>query len=303
MKRTLEEINAAALNPSDFIAECTREYKEEIKKTAAQIAADDRIKVVGIAGPSASGKTTTAHLLMHELELLGEETNVVSLDDFYRQEDDLPLLPDGSRDLESVKALDTALISRFFDEIIKTGSAYLPKYDFKTHKRTDKAKKIVLGRHGIIIAEGLHALNPEISGLVPKENIYKIYISLNRSIEREEGEPLLTSRQIRFIRRVLRDEVFRGSDIKETLTLWTNVLAGEEKYLFPYKNDADRKIVTMQPFEVCVYKERFCRLRNAVDRNSPWYEFFINTVNALELFTPIKSARLPEDSLIREFIG
>lgn len=303
MNKTLEYIINAAKDPEKFIAECTAEYLNRIKLVAKNIADNDSIKIVAIAGPSASGKTTTAHILMNELEALGEKTAVLSLDDFYKEAGSLPRLSDGSRDLESVNSLDTVLLKKHFGEIIKTGKTLLPQYDFKTNTRTSIKKAIDVGNRGIVIAEGLHALNPIISDLVPRENIYKIYISVNCSVEDENGIQILTSRQIRLIRRILRDERFRGSDVRETLALWNNVLVGENKYLFPYKDTSDFKITTMQPFEICVYKEPFCSLRSAVDRNTPWYEFFLNTINALEEFPSIDVKFVPENSLIKEFIN
>lgn len=303
MKRTVEMINEASKTPEVFIKQCTDEYLNEIKSAAKRIAEDEKIKIVAIAGPSASGKTTTAHILMKELHSLGQSISVISLDDFYKLRKDLPVLPDGSLDIESVNSLDKSLIEKCFGEYLKTGKTYIPKYDFKTKKREKKGYLLERKENSVIIVEGLHALNPELSKLVPEENIFKIYISLNKSVEDNDGMPILTARQIRLIRRVIRDDKFRAADIKHTLTLWNNVLEGEVKYLFPFIETADVTISTMQPFEICVYKEQFCRLRKGVDRNTPWYEYFIDTVNTLELFNSIDSSLVPEDSLIREFIG
>lgn len=304
MKSTLKQINnAAKLDPEGFIDECDIEYSREIADTAEHIAGDDRIKIVAIAGPSASGKTTTAHLMCRRLEELGKRTAVLSLDDFYNLEDNLPRLPDGSADIESVYSLDIDFIKKCFNEIIRSGTTWLPAYDFRTRTRIRDAKHLDIGNHGIVVVEGLHALNTVITDLAPKENIYKIYITVNRSVDDENGIQLLSSRQIRLVRRILRDEQFRGSDVRETLLLWNNVIEGETKYLYPFKKTADIMFTTFHPYEICVYKESFCRLRDTVNRNVPWYDYFIKTANALEIFNDIPRSLVPENSLIREFIG
>lgn len=304
MTNTLNDINKNALEcPNDFIKACNKKYLDNIVNIAKHIESHDDIKIVAIAGPSGSGKTTTAHLLQEQLKALGETVAVVSLDDFYLSADKLPILPDGSLDIESVNSLDIALIKSCFEDIIKSGKTNLPHYDFQTKSSIRNAKELNIGEKGIIIVEGLHAMNPLISDLVPRKNIFKIYISVNRSVDDENGVQLLSSRQIRLIRRVLRDDKFRGASATQTLHLWNNVIDGERKYLYCFKDNADIKLVTFHPYELGVYRERFGKMRNTVNKNAPCYDYFIKTANALERFVTIKSDLVPEDSLIREFIG
>ncbi|MGN1319741.1 MAG: uridine kinase [Acutalibacteraceae bacterium] len=304
MINTLNEINKmASKNAQSFIKECDAEYINTITEIAKRIEKDDDLIIVAIAGPSGSGKTTTAHILRDKLESLGEVTAVVSLDDFYLPSAELPLLSDGSYDIESVNSLDIALIKQCFEEIIKSGKVSLPRYDFKTKTRIPNAIPLELGNHGIVIVEGLHAMNPIITDLVPHKNILKIYISVNRSVDDENGVQMLSSRQIRLVRRVLRDDLFRGATATETLHLWNNVIDGERKYLYCFKDTADIQLVTFHPYELGVYRERFCKMRNTVNKNTPCYEYFIDTVNAMERFVSIDSTLVPPDSLIREFIG
>ena len=213
------------------------------------------------------------------------------------------MLPDGSLDIESVNALDISLIKDCFTQIIKNGKANLPKYDFKTKNQILNANPIDIGDHGIIIVEGLHAMNPLIADLVPRENILKIYISVNRSVDDDNGVQMLSSRQIRLIRRVLRDDRFRGATATETLHLWNNVIEGERKYLYCFKDTADIQLVTFHPYELGVYRERFGKMRNTVNKNAPCYDYFIKTANALERFDAIDNNLVPKNSLIREFIG
>ncbi len=304
MISTLNDINQMAQqSPEEFIKDCNKEYLENIINIARRIEADDDIKIVAIAGPSGSGKTTTAHILQEKLKSLGETVEVVSLDDFYLPADKLPILPDGSTDIESVNSLDISLIKECFDEIIKDGKTSLPIYDFKTKTSTHFAKPIDIGHKGIVIVEGLHAMNPLISDLVPRKNIYKIYISVNRSVDDQNGVQLLSSRQIRLVRRVLRDDKFRGATATETLHLWNNVIDGERKYLYCFKDTADIQLVTFHPYELGVYRERFGKMRSTVNKNAPCYDYFIKTANALERFVAIDSSLVPKNALIREFIG
>lgn len=304
MINTLNEINKLAKSDAaEFIKACNQEYINNITDIAKRINDDDDIKIVAIAGPSGSGKTTTAHILQNRLEKMGETTAVVSLDDFYLPHDKLPVLPDGSLDIESVNSLDILLIKKCFENIINDGKTDLPEYDFKTRSRIPNAKKLDIGNHGIVIVEGLHAMNPLIADLVPHKNILKVYISPNRTVDDENGVQLLSSRQIRLIRRVLRDDLFRGATATETLHLWNNVIEGEKMHLYCFKNTADVWLTTFHPYELGVYRERFCKMRSTVNKNAPCYEFFIDTVNALEQFCSIDSALVPPNSLIREFIG
>lgn len=304
MINTLNEINKMAVQcPTEFIKSCNEEYISNITQIAQNISQDDDIKIVAIAGPSGSGKTTTAHILQENLKKLNETVAVVSLDDFYLQRDKLPILPDGTTDVESVNSLDIALIKECFEQLIKTGKVDLPHYDFKTQSRIQNAKHIDIGSRGILIVEGLHAMNPLISDLVPQKNIFKIYISVNRSVEDENGVQLLSSRQVRLIRRVLRDERFRGATATETLHRWNNVIDGERKYLYCFKDTANVQLVTFHPYELGVYREQFGKMRNGVSKNAPCYDYFIKTANALERFDKINNDLVPSDSLIREFIG
>lgn len=304
MINILNDINKMATeSPKEFIRLCNNDYINNITSIAKRVEADDDIKIVAIAGPSGSGKTTTAHILQEKLKSLGESVAVVSLDDFYLPSDKLPILPDGSVDIESVNSLDIALIKECFDEIIENGKTNLPHYDFKTKSSIHNANLIDIGKKGIVIIEGLHAMNPLISDLVERKNIFKIYISVNRSVDDDNGVQLLSSRQIRLIRRVLRDDKFRGATATETLHLWNNVIDGERKHLYCFKDTADVQLVTFHPYELGVYRERFGKMRSTVNKNAPCYDYFIKTANALERFKDIDSALVPEDALIREFIG
>ncbi len=303
MLNSVLEINDAAKTPQKLIEISENRYIDEVYSAAKRIADDDRIKIVSLAGPSGSGKTTTAHILCKRLEELGEKTIVVSLDDFYLSNDKLPILEDGTRDIESVNALNIPLIKKCFSEIITTGKTMLPRFDFSKKISITEDRLADIGERGIIIAEGLHALNPLITDLVSRENIFKMYISVNCSIEDAFGEQLLTSRQLRLVRRTLRDNVFRGSSVNDTLSLWNGVVEGERKYLYCFKNTADVMIKTLHPYEPCVYRDDFLKLKSQVNPKAFGYEYFLRTAAAIEKFVPLNCGFVPENSLIREFIG
>ena len=304
MKNTLQYINKLALSdPSAMIREAEKSYISEINRIAEEIAANDELKIVAIAGPSASGKTTTAHILRDRLNQLGETTEVVSLDDFYLPTERLPILEDGTRDIESAAALDTELINKCFNEIISSGKTVLPRYDFAEKQRIPNARKVDITKRGIIIAEGLHAINPLITSQVPRKNIFKAYISVNSSIDDASGKRILSSRQIRLARRVLRDRSCRGASVNETLALWNGVVEGERKNLYCFKDQADVLIKTLHCYEPCVYKEEFLSLAKEITDTTPCREYFLRTARALEKFAAISRSFVPAGSLIREFIG
>ena len=304
MKSTLQTINEYALNdPAGLVEKAENHYDREITETAQRIADDDSLKIVAIAGPSASGKTTTAHILSEKLQNLGEQTEVVSLDDFYLPTEQLPLTEDGKYDIESVNALDKALMKKCFGEIISTGRTELPKYNFAEKRRILSARSIDISGRGIVIVEGLHALNPVITDLVPRKNIFKAYISVNRSVFDDNGDVLLTSRQIRLMRRVLRDRIFRGSSVNETLALWKGVVEGEKKYLYCFKDTADVLIKTLHIYEPCLYRNDFCALCDETQNITDCRDYFLKTAEAVRKFVPLDEALIPHNSLIREFIG
>ena len=304
MKNTLQVINDFALNsPRELVARAERHYDRELSDIAKRISEDDDIKIVALAGPSASGKTTTAHILREKLRELDEETEIISLDDFYLPIDSLPLLEDGTRDIESVNALDIPLINKCFNEIIRTGKTVLPKFKFSTKERIINSREIDLSGRGIAIVEGLHALNPLITDLVPSKNIFKAYISVNRGIVNEDGSRLLSSRQLRLARRVLRDRTFRGTPVNETLSLWQGVVEGEEKYLYCFKETADVQIKTLHIYEPCLYRNAILSLKDEISEDAPLKDYFLKTAAALERFVPIDISLVPPDSLITEFVG
>jgi len=290
----------ASGNPSAFILEEERRYKDFTREVANRVAKNDKIRIILLAGPSGSGKTTTANLLADELRRLGLSSFVISLDDFYLDSSDpkYPRLENGERDLESVDALNLADIEKTLTAIADGEDFTVPRFDFKIGGRAEirHFEKI---EHGCVIIEGLHALNPKIFEHLPADKILRIFISVSTNVN-ENGERILSGRKLRFTRRMVRDSIYRGADAERTLELWGNVIAGEEKYLYPYRKFADVDFNTFHEYEPCVMREYAERLisRELADKNS-----FANTVlTALAKAVPINEDLVPEDSLIREFI-
>ncbi len=255
-----------------------------------------------IAGPSGSGKTTTAKILRDYLSESGIHTNVISLDDFYLNREDAPLDDEGKPDFETVHSLDIPEINRCFEDIIKKGKCIMPLFDFETGRRKPNGHTVSILDGGIIIVEGLHALNPLLSGCLPADNIFKIYISVNESVTDEKGKTVLSSRQMRLVRRMSRDDIYRGTTPQQTFDMWESVIKGEEKFLYCFKPTADRHITTLHCYEPCIFRDRVLSLLEKIDPESEDYYYVKNTINGLNHFVSADVSLVPQDSLLREFI-
>ncbi len=298
---TASKINDAAVHPAAFIEACENRYHSEIEKLAQTVCENKGIKVVMIAGPSGSGKTTTSKILTDYLAEKGISAQAVSLDDFYLPGELLPVLENGEVDIESVNSLDIELLREFLKEIIASGTAYMPKYTFGVQKRELNAIRVDVSGAGVLIVEGLHALNPLITDMLGS-SIYKVYISVAEAITLQSGEKL-SSKKIRFMRRAIRDEKFRNADLNATLKQWDNVLEGEEKYLYPNKCYADTVLATLHPYEIGVYKEHFIGLVQNADKNGEDYAYAAHIAEMIGEFNAVDAGYIPQNSLIREFIG
>ena len=251
----LEQINdAALLNPQVMIDEVEDSYHEHIENIARNIVTHYKTaKVCMLAGPSSSGKTTTAHLLQRELGKLGVHAEIVSLDDFYLGPDETPVLPNGEKDYETVNALDIALIQDCLNSVIHSGSCLLPEYDFTTKTRTLAARKLDVSDRGFVIMEGLHALNPIFTRDLPEGSTIKLYVSVKQQIKDINGE-VISPMDIRLVRRISRDIRSRDTMPERTIAMWDNVVAGEDKYIRPYRLSADYTVNSIHIYEPCVLR-------------------------------------------------
>ncbi len=298
----LEVINRSIKdNPEKFIEECENSYKEQVETVAKQVAEKKGRELIMLAGPSSSGKTTTAGNFKKELEALGRKAKVISLDDFYSDQSLTYTFEDGTTDYETVKALDVSLIDSCLSELMEKGCTDIPHFSFHTKKR-EGFSRVCCEKDEIVIVEGLHALNPVITDALDSYSMKKVYISVSSRISDENGV-LFSKRDLRFIRRLIRDYHFRSSDVAYTFYLWKGVRMGEDRYLFPFSNRADVKIDSIHPYEPCLFKKEAIKLLDHIGQDSIYYSLAVSLKQRLEDFISIDKSSIPEDSLLREFIG
>lgn len=305
MINTVDAINASILNDTKgFISSVEEEYHGYIRQIGDMVADKRHIGVIMLAGPSASGKTTTAHLLCEALRKRGIGTDVVSLDNFYLTLNDkrMPLLENGNPDFESVFSLDLDEIRRCISDITNKQACDVPVFDFVTRTRMADRLHIDVKNGGVVIIEGLHALNPLLLEGIKPETVFKLYISPNRSVCSASGEQILSSRQLRLIRRACRDRLYRNADLKRTLHLWTSVVAGERKYLYAYKDVADFFVPTFHAYEPAIFKETFLEMADQLDKSAENYEYAMRAAQGIRQFCCLPALVVPKNSLLKEFL-
>jgi uridine kinase len=283
-----------------MIARAEERYHELIRSFARRVVSDKNVRIVLLAGPSGSGKTTTANLLCDYVRELSEEAVVVSLDDFYRGrlDPEYPRLPNGERDFEAVEALHLPDLKKTLSDIAANRPFMLPKYDFKVAGRVEEKLHAPIP-NGCVIIEGLHALNPMIFEELPKECLLKLFISVSTNVE-ENGQRILSGRKMRFMRRMVRDNLYRNASAERTIAMWENVLHGEDKYLYPNRKHADVCFDTFHTFELSVMRPFVERLiSEELAAREPYCGIVLS---AIKKIAPIDISLVPESSLIREFI-
>lgn len=299
---TLHEINNAVLSDAEsYIEKCENRYRQVIASLGDDICRQQGRMVVMLAGPSSSGKTTTAKLLKENILKNGRHASVVSLDDFYLDQEVSYTFEDGTVDYETIKALDTDLITSCLIELVEKGESNIPRFSFHS-KRREGFEKMSVANDEIIIVEGLHALNPLITEPLEKENMLKLYVSVSSRIF-DGDKVLLTKRDIRFIRRLIRDYHFRSSSAEYTFYLWNGVRMGEDRYLFPFSCNADVKIDSIHPYEVCLFKDIATEILDHIDSNSVYYASAKQLKDKLSMFVSLNKTVTDERSLLKEFIG
>ena len=300
----IEYINEKALSsPEEFIKKCEARYENIINDIAERIINDEGREIVMLAGPSSAGKTTTAGKLCKKLNENGVKTYVLSLDDFYLNRADIPYLPDGTQDYETVYALDLPCFEEKVNALLRGETVKNPVFDFTTGKRSDtQFNEITLGEKDIVIIEGLHALNPVITEKI-QGKLLKIYINVSSRIYDEKGNIILNKRNMRFIRRMVRDYKFRNSTVENTYKLWKNVTMGEDKYLFPYRHLADIKVNTIHLYETCVLKQQALEMLENSEISEEYKSDINKITKSLKKFESIDESLVPDDSLLREFLG
>ena len=299
---TLEKINSSVVyNKKDFISECEKVYGEQLTIVTDKICSLHGRVLLMLAGPSSSGKTTTANILKRNLEAKGRSAVVISLDDFYRDQSESFYFEDGTIDYETVKSIDTEYVTECMENLLHKGKAMLPHFSFKTKVR-EGYNEVSVREDEIIIVEGLHAISPEITDSLQKENMIKLYVSVSSRIYKD-GRVLMTKRDMRFIRRMIRDYHFRNSSVEHTFYLWKGVRMGEDRYLFPFSERADRKIDSIHPYEVCIFKDIAIKLLDHIGSDSIYYPTALELKDKLRQFESLSESDVPQNSLLKEFIG
>jgi uridine kinase len=300
----LEQINDAAVTePQRMINEVEDSYREHLQNIARNIKAHhEKLKICMLAGPSSSGKTTTAHLLKGYLSEFGINSYIVSMDNYYLNRNATPLLSDGRHDFESVNALDIGKVEECLLSTVESGVIRIPNFDFTVGEAVGEDTVIDIKDRDIVIMEGLHALNPVFTRKLPEEKLIKLYVSVKQQIKDANGE-VLSPVDLRLVRRIVRDMQFRGTDPERTLAMWDTVIEGENKYIRPYRLSADYTVNSIHIYEPCVLRTMAIPTIRKIAEDSPVYKKARELDSRLMRFEPIPTELVPEKSMLREFIG
>lgn len=277
----------------------------ELLDLARQIAEQSsRVKVVLIAGPSSSGKTTTSRKLSMFLNTFGLNPKPISLDDYFLPREETPKLPNGDYDFESLRAIDIDLFNNQLKKLLNNEEVIIPTFNFKTGipDIPEFNKSLKLNDNDIIIIEGLHCLNEELTKSIPKENKYKVYVSPLTDLNVDNYNMVSTSDN-RLLRRMVRDNRTRGYSAEYTIKTWSRVRDGEEKYIFPYQEEADFVVNSALIYEIGALRQYAEPLLYNIDINSPYYEEARRLLRFLNMFLVVPTENIPKESILREFIG
>ncbi|KKC29323.1 nucleoside kinase [Caldanaerobacter subterraneus] len=278
-------------------------HEKKISKIADYIASNKMIKIVLIAGPSSSGKTSFIHRLSVQLRVNGLKPFAISLDNYFVPRELTPRDEFGNYDFESIDALDLPLFNEHLIKLIQGEEVEIPIFNFKTGEREPVGRKVKLEKNQIILMEGIHGLNEKLTIQIPKDNKYKIYVSAITQLNLDEHNRIPTS-QTRLIRRIVRDSQFRSTDAAETINMWPRVRKGEERWIFPYQEQADVMFNSFLPYELPVLKKYAEPLLKKVSKDDPAYSIAKEMLEFLSYFYPIEDElAIPPNSIIREFIG
>ncbi len=294
-------VRAGGTNTLIHVSEALHEKKyAEIAEMISQ--KSDSVRMVLLAGPSSSGKTTSCRRLSVQLAILGFDVKMLSLDDYFMSRDRTPLLPNGEYDFESINALDLPLLNEHLNRMMAGEKVEIPTFDFLKGAPSYAGKSIQMQDNSILVIEGIHALNPMLTADVANELKFKVYVSALTQIAIDDLNSIRSSEN-RMLRRIVRDNNFRGWDAYNTLHRWAEVRAGEEKHIFPYQEQSDTMFNSALLYELGVLRVFAEPQLKRVPQNCEEYAEARRLLNFLELFEPIESKFIPPTSIMREFLG
>lgn len=302
--RTVGDFNQAidANHATDIINISEALQEKKIAKIAEEIASRKGVKLVLLAGPSSSGKTTSCKRLSIQLAVNGLKPLQISLDDYFVDREKTPKDASGEYDYESIYALDLDLINEQFNALFRGGEVELPKYDFQSGKSKKSGNKLKMNDNNVLVVEGIHALNPELTAHIPQEQIFRVYASALTTILLDNHNYIPTTDN-RLLRRIIRDYKYRGVSAQETIHRWPSVRAGENKWIFPFQENADAMLNTAMLYELAVIKTQAEPLLQQVPENCEEYAEAYRLLKFLKYFKGIPYNNLPPTSLLREFLG
>lgn len=305
---TVGDLNVACneSHATDLINVSEALQEKKIAQIADEITHRDqdgkRVKLVLISGPSSSGKTTFSKRLSIQLMTNGLKPYPISLDDYFVNRNDTPLDENGKHDFESLYAVDLPFFEEQLSTLLNGGEVELPRYNFTTGKREMSGKKLRIDEHMILIIEGIHALNPALTPHIPNENKYKVYVSALTTILLDNHNYIPTTDN-RLLRRIIRDYKYRNYSAEETIARWPSVREGEEKWIFPYQENADAMFNSALLFELAVLKDYVEPVLRKVPNRCPEYSEAHRLLRFLNYFVSVQDKELPPTSLLREFLG
>ena len=295
-----EECDKGHTNDLINVSEALQEKK--ISRIADKIHANPQLKVVLIAGPSSSGKTTFSKRLSVQLMASGLKPEPISLDDYFVDRVKTPRDAEGNYDYENIEAMDIPLFNSHINALLAGGEVELPRYNFQTGRSETSGRQLRLTPRTILILEGIHALNPSLTAEIPDERKYKIYASALTTILLDDHNYIPTTDN-RLLRRIVRDYKYRGHSAEATIRQWPSVRAGEERWIFPYQEQADEMVNTALLFELAALRSQALPLLEQVPENVPEYSEAYRLRKFLSYLKPISTKGLPPTSLLREFLG
>ena len=302
--RTVGDFNQAidAGHATDIINISEALQEKKIANIAEDIANRQGVKLVLLAGPSSSGKTTSCKRLSIQLAVNGLKPLQISLDDYFVDRDRTPKDDNGEYDFESIYALNLDLLNEQFNALFRGEEVELPKYDFPSGKSVKSGKKLKMEPNNVLVVEGIHALNPELTAHIPQEQIYRVYASALTTILLDNHNYIPTTDN-RLLRRIIRDYKYRGVSAQETIHRWPSVRTGENKWIFPYQENADAMFNTAMLYELSVIKMQAEPLLQQVPENCEEHAEAYRLLKFLKYFKGIPYNNLPPTSLLREFLG